>query len=175
MTLSYEDVREILRIVEQPTTKELHLEVNDFKLILRKRNLESSTAATGFVRPATDAPAPAADQFTPAPDLPRSDLPSPTKAEVSAPPSPTSVAVKAPTMGTFYRAPAPDEAPFVEEGDTVTPKDTVCIIDVMKVMTNLKAPCSGRVVKICTENGGSVVLDQPLIWVEPDDGVSENA
>ena len=77
------------------------------------------------------------------------------------------VAIRAPMMGTFYRAPAPGEKQFVEEGQRVRADDTVCLIEVMKLFNSIRAGVDGEVVKIIAENGGLVEFDQPLIFIAP--------
>ena len=69
-------------------------------------------------------------------------------------------------VGTFYRAPAPDAAPFVEVGDEIEPEQTVCIIEAMKLMNEIKAELKGRVVEILVENGDPVDYGQPLFKIE---------
>ncbi len=75
--------------------------------------------------------------------------------------------IKAPMVGTFYRAPAPDEAPFVEVGDEVDEDTVVCIIEAMKVMNEVKAGLRGKVEEILVENGMPVEYGQPLMKVSP--------
>ncbi len=77
------------------------------------------------------------------------------------------VAIKAPLVGTFYRAPAPGAPPFVEVGDEVTPKTIVCIIEAMKVMNEIEAGVSGKIVKVLVENAQPVEYGQELFLVEP--------
>ena len=77
------------------------------------------------------------------------------------------MALNTPLSGTFYRAPAPGADPFVKEGDKVSSGDTVCILDVMKVMNTLKAPCDGVVLNLPVENAEAVAAGQPVMWFEP--------
>lgn len=77
------------------------------------------------------------------------------------------VPVVAPMTGTFYRAPAPGEAPFVEVGGTVAASDLVCIIEVMKLFSSLRAGVAGDVVEICVENEGAVTAGEAVIWIKP--------
>jgi len=74
-------------------------------------------------------------------------------------------AMKAPMVGTFYRASAPDAAPFVEVGQTVREGQTVCIIEAMKLMNEIEADASGTVVAILVENGQPVEYGQPLFII----------
>ncbi len=165
MSLTYEDVQEILKIIDQSSTREIHIEVDDFKLIVRKHDADAPPAADA--PPVPSAPPPAA------PEPAAADSASPPEAEpaaeaaASAAPSETAVALTSPLSGTFYRAPAPGADPFVEEGDEVGSGDTVCILDVMKVMNTLKAPCDGTVARIPVENAEAVGAGQPVMWFEP--------
>ena len=73
--------------------------------------------------------------------------------------------LKSPMVGTFYRAPSPGSKPFVEVGDTVKAGQTVCIIEAMKVMNEIKAEVEGEVVSILIENGESVEFGQPMATI----------
>ena len=79
-------------------------------------------------------------------------------------------AVRSPVVGTFYRAPAPGEDPYVEVGDTVAAGQTVCIVEAMKLMNEIVADVSGEVVEVLAENAGGVEYDQPLLYLRPDAG-----
>ncbi|MDR7487669.1 MAG: acetyl-CoA carboxylase biotin carboxyl carrier protein, partial [Armatimonadota bacterium] len=78
--------------------------------------------------------------------------------------------ITAPMVGTFYRAPAPDAPPFVNEGDVVQPGQTVCIIEAMKLFNEIQSEVAGRVARILVENGSPVEYGQPLILIEPASG-----
>lgn len=78
------------------------------------------------------------------------------------------VEVPSPMVGTFYRAPAPGEAPFVEVGDRVRKGQTVCIIEAMKLMNEIEAEVSGQVMEILLQNGEPVEYGQPLMRINPD-------
>ncbi len=74
--------------------------------------------------------------------------------------------VKTPMVGTFYRAPSPEEPPFVEVGDIVNKGDVLCIIEAMKLMNEVKSECSGKITEICVENAEPVEFGQVLFRVE---------
>ncbi len=78
------------------------------------------------------------------------------------------IVVEAPMVGTFYRAPAPGEAPFVSVGDTVASDAVLCIIEVMKLMNSIAAPRAGTVKQILVGDGEGVEFGQPLIVIEVD-------
>uniref|UniRef100_A0A7C4U7S9 Biotin carboxyl carrier protein of acetyl-CoA carboxylase n=1 Tax=candidate division WOR-3 bacterium TaxID=2052148 RepID=A0A7C4U7S9_UNCW3 len=77
------------------------------------------------------------------------------------------ISIKSPMVGTFYRAPAPDAPPFVELGDVVKQGQTVCIIEAMKIMNEIKAEVSGKVVEIPVKNEQPVEFGQVLFLLEP--------
>jgi acetyl-CoA carboxylase biotin carboxyl carrier protein len=74
--------------------------------------------------------------------------------------------VRSPMVGTFYRAPAPGSAPFVEEGQKVKPGDTLCIIEAMKILNQIECEHAGTVRRILLENGQPVEYNQPLFVIE---------
>lgn len=74
--------------------------------------------------------------------------------------------VKAPLIGTFYRAPSPDSSPFVEIGDIVEPKQTLCIIEAMKVMNEITIEKKGKIIEIYPENGEMAEFGKNLFKVE---------
>lgn len=73
--------------------------------------------------------------------------------------------VRAPMVGTFYRTPSPDAHPFVDVGDRVTPDQTLCIIEAMKMLNQIEAEVAGEVKAILVENGQPVEFDQPLFVI----------
>lgn len=74
--------------------------------------------------------------------------------------------VEAPLVGTFYRASAPDEDPFVEEGDTVKHGDVLCIVEAMKSMNEIQSDVDGVIKKICVDNADLVEFEQALFMIE---------
>lgn len=75
-------------------------------------------------------------------------------------------AIKSPMVGVFYTSPSPDAAPYVSIGDTVSTGQVICIIEAMKMMNEIEAEVSGKVVKVCVENGQPVEYGQVLMYVE---------
>jgi acetyl-CoA carboxylase biotin carboxyl carrier protein len=78
------------------------------------------------------------------------------------------IEIKSPLVGTFYAQPSPDSEPFVELGSRVEPQTVVCIIEAMKVMNEIKAEISGRIVDVVAINGEAVEYGQVLFKVKPD-------
>ena len=77
------------------------------------------------------------------------------------------MAIKSPMVGTFYRAPAPGAKPYIEVGEEVKPGQVVCMVEAMKLMNEIEAEVTGRIVKICAENAQAVEFGQELFLVEP--------
>ena len=75
--------------------------------------------------------------------------------------------ITSPMVGTFYRAPAPDAPPYVEQGDRVAEGQTVCILEAMKLMNELEAEVAGTIREICVQNGDPVEYGQVLFRIEP--------
>jgi acetyl-CoA carboxylase biotin carboxyl carrier protein len=73
--------------------------------------------------------------------------------------------VRSPMVGTFYRAPTPNAKSFVEEGQTVSKGDTLCIIEAMKILNQIEADHAGVVKKVLVENGQPVEYDQPMFII----------
>ena len=146
MALNDDDVREILRIIDESDLDELRIETDGLSLhVLR-----------GGVPPASaDEPARA----------PRTQIAEPIPAAAPEPQF-DGLTIAAPTIGTFYRAPAPGEAPFVEVGTRVEPETIVCIIEVMKMMNSIPAGVAGTIVEIHVENAQPVEYGQPLFRVD---------
>ena len=93
--------------------------------------------------------------------------PRPTAERSVAPSSRELIEVTSPMVGTFYRAPAPDAPAYVEVGKRVTPGDTLCIIEAMKLMNELLCEVSGTVTEVCVENAQPVEFGQVLFRVDP--------
>jgi acetyl-CoA carboxylase biotin carboxyl carrier protein len=153
MGLTDDDVREILRIVDESDVDELQIQTDGFSLHVSRRGAALAASAT----PPSAAPPP--------PTTPSVTPPAPA-AEPAPEPEEDTVIVPSPMLGTFYRAEAPGAAPFVEVGATVEPDSTVCIIEVMKMMNSVAAGVSGTVVEVCAENGELVEYGEPLIRVK---------
>ena len=149
MGLTDEDVREILRIIDESELDELRIEMQGFRLHVRRGGLAAAP------EPAAE-PAPVAE--------PRGE--SPPEAEPAAATN-GATTIDAPMLGTFYRASAPGATPFVEVGSTVVPDTVVCLIEVMKMMNSVKAGVAGTVVEVCAGNAELVEYGEALFRVDP--------
>lgn len=169
MSDNSKDVLAIVDLFEQSDWDELHIELNGLHLFLSRRaDAQLSSGLGGGV-----AAAPAAAASIPAPAAAAAGAAaSAATPEVSAGSAPEGdipanwVAVTAPNLGTFYRAPKPGSAPFVEIGQQVTEDMEICLLEVMKLFTSVKAGVAGKVVKVCVNDADMVEHGQPLFYVE---------
>ena len=101
-------------------------------------------------------------------ELTRGGAAAPAAAAAPAPaPQSSSPSIDAPLVGTFYAAPAPDQAPFVLPGDRVSKGQTVCLIEAMKMMSEVPAPCDCVIESVCKSNGELVAFGEPLFRYRP--------
>ena len=93
----------------------------------------------------------------------------PTTEESEPPPAEETktVIITSPLVGTFYRAPTPEEKPFVEEGEIISKGQVLCIVEAMKLMNEIRAEESGKVTAVLVENGHPVEYGEPLFEIEP--------
>jgi acetyl-CoA carboxylase biotin carboxyl carrier protein len=106
----------------------------------------------------------------PAPSAPAAEEETTAAAPPAPPFDPGVIRVEAPMVGTFYRASSPGAPPFVEEGDAVGPGQTLCILEAMKLMNEVKADQESVVTRIHPENGQAVEYGQLLFELEPVNG-----
>jgi acetyl-CoA carboxylase biotin carboxyl carrier protein len=74
--------------------------------------------------------------------------------------------MKSPLVGTFYASPSPEEEPFVKVGDRVSKGDTLCIVEAMKSMNEIKTEKSGKIIEICQNNADVIEYNQVLFKIE---------
>lgn len=169
MNPSIEEIREVLKIFLDSELQDLRLEIGNVRLAVTKSGaagLAAQPFGSPAPRPEAAAPAVAA---APAAEAQAAADPAPAAAAIGAAAAARDgwVAVTAPSMGIFYRRPAPDQPPFVDVGSEVTAKDSVCLIEIMKMFTGVLAPCPGRIAEILIEDGTTVEYDQPLMYIDP--------
>jgi acetyl-CoA carboxylase biotin carboxyl carrier protein len=162
VSLNYDDIAEILKIIDGSYCDELIVETGDLKLVVRRNG------AGNAYSPSHDVVAPAARTLSP---------PGPAgvgvAASADAAPHQTpakashQIEVTAPMIGTFYRTPSPDAPPFVEIGQRVRKGDALCLIEVMKLFTTIASEHDGRIVEIGADNAELVEYGRTLFVIEP--------
>jgi acetyl-CoA carboxylase biotin carboxyl carrier protein len=168
MKLSHEDVREILRIIDESPVEELRIETEGFSLHVRRGSAAGVLPPPGtLAQPAGAQPGPGIPPAAPRGPAPPPSPGPPAAGPDGAPGANGSLTIESPMLGTFYRAEGPGQEAFVEVGDQVSPDTTVCIIEVMKMMNSVPAGVTGTIVEICQRNAELVEYGAPLFRVEP--------
>jgi len=138
-----QELKDIIRLLKEEGLAEITVSDGDQRVTV-KRFLQGTHVQQVQQAPAIETPA----QIVP-PELPEREF-----------------QLTAPLVGTFYRRPSPDDESFVSTGDVVQVGDTICIIEAMKVMNEIKAEAPGRVCQALLEDGAVVEFGQPLFIFE---------
>ena len=148
-------VKKLIELLEESNIGEIEIKEGEESVRI-SRHGNQPAAPVAYAAPAAPAPV-AAPAAAPAEATPEAAAPA------AAPKADN--AVLSPMVGTFYRAPSPDAASFVEVGQTVRVGDVLCIVEAMKMMNQIEADRAGTVTAIHVENGEAVEFDQPLISI----------
>lgn len=130
-------IKQIMSEFDQSNVTKMKVEIDDLKI-----ELEKESEKVEYVKPVEK------------------------KVVVDEPTQTTGTPVKSPIVGVFYSASSPESEPYVTVGKNVKKGDIVCIIEAMKVMNEIKAPCDGTVTSIFVENEALVEYDQALMVIE---------
>ena len=155
-TIDYDEILKLIALMEEKKLGLFELEVEGFKIKMSKNTSQPAVVAI-------------------APDVRPANAPSPAAANPLASPAEGPAAqdeaglhyITSPMVGTFYRAPNPTSPPFVEEGEPVTKKQTLCIIEAMKLMNEIECDVDGVVQEIFVENAKPVEFGQRLFSIRP--------
>ena len=153
--MDIKEIKAVLDLCKKQDVAEFELKTKDFEIKLKRGG---DTGAGIPIQEIVNVP-----QAAPVPAT-ATAVPAPAAAPAAAPEGPM---IKAPMIGTFYRAPSPESANYVEVGDKVTADSVVCIIEAMKVMNEIKAEVSGAITEILVDNSKPVEFDQPLFRITP--------
>ncbi|MBF2063875.1 MAG: acetyl-CoA carboxylase biotin carboxyl carrier protein [Calothrix sp. C42_A2020_038] len=179
MPLDFSEIRQLLTTIAQTDIAEVTLKSDDFEITVRKAvstphkmlSGQAGLDTLGSSGLASSAPTPQSIMSPPVVGSVANRADSAATAPLTNPPSANDskfVEVNSPMVGTFYRASAPGEAPFIEVGGRVRKGDTVCIIEAMKLMNEIEAEISGTVIEILVQNGEPVEYGQALVRINPD-------
>lgn len=153
--LTYEQILELIdKLVETPLS-EISLAQGEFSISLKKESSQSneiSNINTALVGGNYSIPAPV-------------QIPPPQQTE--APAQNNFIDVLSPMVGTFYAAPSPDAAPYVQIGQQVKNGDVLCIIEAMKMMNEFPSEVNGSIAEVCAKNGETVEFGQVLFKIKP--------
>jgi len=150
------DIKAIIDLMKKNSISEFELERQDFKIKLKRGPNGGAVPVpndetSGLIGNSAGGGNPA----FPAPALPAASA------------SPAESEIKSPMIGTFYRAPSPESASYVEVGTEVNAETVVCIIEAMKVMNEIKAEVKGVLTQVLVENAKPVEFGQPLFKIRP--------
>ncbi|MDX1494962.1 MAG: acetyl-CoA carboxylase biotin carboxyl carrier protein [Longimicrobiales bacterium] len=159
--IDFDFIERLIQALDASSVDSLEIERGGTKVRLSKT---PPMTAAPIAMPSAAPVAPA-----PAPSAPAGSAPAPDQGggEEAAKPASNLEEITSPMVGTFYRAPAPDAPPYVEEGDRIKPGDTLCIIEAMKLMNELDAEISGKIVEVLVDNAQPVEFGQVLFRVDP--------
>ncbi len=161
--MDLKEVKQLIKIVENSNISEIEIEEEGKKLRITKtfpsKNGDTVVVPQIQQMPVQPMPAPA-PQAAPVPAAETAP------AATEKPKNENIIEVRSPMVGTFYRAPSPDADPYVEVGQTVAVGQTLCIIEAMKLMNEIEAEVSGKIVDILVENAQPVEFNQVLFLIE---------
>lgn len=150
MKFELDYIEKLVNMVSESNLSELTLEDTDKAIVIKKENtvVTAQTIMPQMAAPVASAPAPAIEAAMPKEETPKGRP------------------VTSPMVGTFYLSPSPGSKAFVEIGTVVSTGQVVCIIEAMKLMNEIESEVSGKVTKICVEDGQAVEYGQVLMYVE---------
>ena len=146
MKFDIEYVEKLAKVLADNSLTEISLEDGEQAITLRKEVMGVAAAPVAVAQQPVSAPA--QTQSAPAAEVKKGKP------------------LTSPMVGTFYSAPSPDAEPFVKIGQTVKEGDVVCIVEAMKLMNEIEAEFSGKIVEICVSDGQPVEFGQVLMYIE---------
>ena len=155
--MDFDEIKQILDMMQEHELVEFELERDNVKLRLRKHQGGQWTAA----------PVAHQVQYAPSPAAPAGQAPAAAPALTPASDEVDFAIVKSPIVGTFYRAAEPGAKPYADVGETVKKGQVLCIIEAMKLMNEINADIDGEVVKCYVENGQAVQYGERLFAIKP--------
>lgn len=156
--MNTKDIRDLIRMLDKSGVAEFSLEKDGFKIFIRKEAaLYHQLAPASSVQTTASVPATIPE--------PVGSTAEPARSASDGMEMDNTVTIVAPMVGTFYRAPAPDAATYVEVGDEVEIGQPLCIIEAMKLMNEIESEVRGRVIRILVENAQPVEYGQPLFII----------
>ena len=153
--MDVKDIRSLIKMITETDISEFEMESAKEKIRIKRG---SQPEIIQYHAPQPTAVIPQA--------APQQQIAAPVEKAASAAAPEKGKAVTSPIVGTFYRAPAPDAAPYVEVGQIVEKGQVLCIVEAMKLMNEIEAEFRCKIVKMCKENAEPVEFGEPLFIVE---------
>ena len=163
MKLDHDDLNRLIEKISKSDIQEFLLEGEDFKLEI-KRNLYDQTQGNNLISNASLDSQKIINQKSTSDGVPIANEPE--EPQIAPPGRSDLTDITSPMVGTFYRAAAPGEEPFVEEGNIVKVGQTICILEAMKLMNEIESEFNAEIVEILVENGTPVEFGQVLMRVK---------
>ena len=164
MKLDHEDLNRLIEKISSSDIQEFSLEGEDFKLEIKRNLFDQNLVANNLVSNTTFDRQIIANQKTINDNV--SKVNEPQTPQVAPPGRSDLIEITSPMVGTFYRAAAPGEDPFVEIGNNVKVGQTICILEAMKLMNEIESEYNAEIVEILVENGTPVEFGQVLMRVK---------
>lgn len=155
--MEIKDLKLLIKMITETDITEFEMDNADEKIVIKRGKqpeIIQMAAPAAYMQP------PAAPVAAP------TVAPAGTPVSAPAPAPDSGVTINSPIVGTFYRAPSPEAAPFVEVGQVVEKGQVVCLVEAMKLFNEIEAEFKCKIVKICVENAQPVEFGQPLFVVE---------
>jgi acetyl-CoA carboxylase biotin carboxyl carrier protein len=155
------DIKAIIDLMKKNSVSEFELEKQDFKIRLKRGPSNGGGTSVSYED------APVLTYVPPTAAVPTHGVAMPQPAGAPTAAANPELDIKSPMIGTFYRAPSPESASYIEVGAEVNPETVVCIIEAMKVMNEIKAEAKGIITQVLVENAKPVEFGQPLFKLRP--------
>jgi len=166
--VNLKDLKKLIDMMRKAELSEVHIEQEGLKINLKKDEKSPLAQALPAAAPVAASSAPAAHALAaPVAHVAAHGVAPAVVPAAAAPPVEEGEVVHSPMVGTLYRASSPDSGPFVKEGSRVEVGQTVCIIEAMKLMNEIKAETAGTLVRFLCENTQPVEFGQPLYLLKP--------
>ena len=164
MKLDHDDLNRLIEKISSSDIQEFSLEGEDFKLEIKRNVFDQNQVVNNLVSNSSFDKQTIANQKTINENI--SVVNEPESPQVAPPGRSDLTEITSPMVGTFYRAAAPGEEPFVEVGNNVKVGQTICILEAMKLMNEIESEFNAEIVEILVENGTPVEFGQVLMRVK---------
>ncbi|MBM7693256.1 acetyl-CoA carboxylase biotin carboxyl carrier protein [Peribacillus deserti] len=162
--MKVQEIRELIKLVDQSTLDEFEYEMNGTKIKMKKNSLQPEGITVQQVIP---------KEALRQEEVQAAPIPQPAAAEKPAEEKKTETAenlhkITSPMVGTFYQSPSPETDAYVKAGSKVSKNSVVCIVEAMKLFNEIEAEVDGEIVEILVKDGQLVEYGQPLFLVKPE-------
>jgi len=149
--MNIKEIKEMINLMNENNLMEFEVEKDGMRIRLKK----TGSAGEGYQGPII------VEHQKVQTNLPQREAPAAAEERRA-----NTVEIKAPMVGTFYRAPSPESAPFIEIGQVIEPGQVICIIEAMKLMNEIKSEIKGKVIEVLVDNAEPVEFGQPMFLIE---------